>query len=57
MCQILKTTARQQENSFLFGKLLFPTLTSSNSKGYYATALKFSVKQVNLIRKRHVRDL
>ena len=42
------------ENSFSFGKLLFLTLTNSNSKVYYAIALKFLAKQINLITKKSV---
>ena len=49
-----KATAHQRENNFFFGKLLFPILTKSNSIGYYAIALKFSAKQINLIRKESV---
>ena len=52
--QILKATARQRENSFSFGMLFLLTLRSSNWKGSYAIALKFSVKQINLIRKKIV---
>ena len=52
MCEILKATARWRENNFSFRKLHFLTLTSSNSKVYYAIALKFSAKQINLITKK-----
>ena len=45
-------TARKWEKSFFFRTLLFLTLTSSNSKVYYAIALKFSFKQINLITKK-----
>ena len=51
MCEILKAAARQRGNSFFFRKLLFLTLTSSKSKVFYAIALKFSAKQINLKRK------
>ena len=54
MCEILKATARQRENSVFFRKLPFATLTSSNSKGSDAIALKFSAKQINLMRKKSV---
>ena len=54
MSEILKTIVRQRKNIFFFGKLLFLTLTSSNSKGSYAIALKFSAKQLNLIRQKSV---
>ena len=37
---------------FFFRKLLFLTSNSSNSKVYYAIALKFSAKQINLITKK-----
>ena len=47
--EILKATSSQWENSFFLRKLLFLTLKSSNSKGSYAIALKFSSKQINLI--------
>ena len=40
------TTSCSSENYF------FVTLTSSNSKVYYAIALKFSAKQSNLITKK-----
>ena len=39
---------------FFFRKLLFLTSNSSNSKVYYAIALKFSAKQINLIIKKSV---
>ena len=52
MCDILKATALQRENIFFFRKLVSQTLTSSNSKGSYAIALKFSGEQINLIRKK-----
>ena len=52
MREILKATARYRENSFFFGKLLFVTLTSCNSNGHYAIALKFSAEQINLIKKK-----
>ena len=51
MREILKATVRYRENSFFFGKLLFVTLTSCNSNGHYAIALKFSAEQINLIKK------
>ena len=54
MCKILKATGNQRENSFYFGELLFLTLTSLNSKGSYAIALKFSAKQINSFRKKSV---
>ena len=41
ICKILKATARLWKNGFFFGKFLFLTLTSSNSKGSFAIALKF----------------
>ena len=47
MCEILEVTSRHQENSFFFGKLLFLTLTSSNSKDSYPIVLKFSGKQID----------
>ena len=53
-CRWLKAIARQIKNSFFFGKLLFLILTSSNSKGSYAIALKFSAKQIDLITKKSV---
>ena len=53
MCQILKATTRQRENSFFFGKLLFLILMSSNSN-FYAITLKFSAKQISLIGKKSV---
>ena len=53
-CTLIAVNARQRENSFFFGKLLFLTLTSSNSISTYAIALKFSVKQINLIRQKSV---
>ena len=37
---------------FFFKKLLFLTSNTSNSKVYYAIALKFSAKQINLITKK-----
>ena len=37
---------------FFFRKLLFLTLISSNSKVYFTIALKFSVKQINIITKK-----
>ena len=54
ICKILKATACQQENGFFLGKLLFLTLTSSDSKCSYIIALKFLVKQINLTRKKSV---
>ena len=52
--EILKATALQREKSVSLGKLLCVTLTSSTSQGHYAIALKFSAKQINLIRKKSV---
>ena len=52
MRDILKATVRYRENSFFFGKLLFVTLTSCNSNGHYAIALKFTGEQINLIKKK-----
>ena len=52
MCEILKGTARQVENSFFFRRLLFVTLASSSSNVYYAIAFKFSAKQINLIKEK-----
>ena len=53
MSKVLKATALQRDNSFFFGKFFFfLILTGSNSKGSYAIALKFSAKQVNLMRKK-----
>ena len=49
---ILKATARWRENSFFFVRILFLTLTSFNSKGYYRIALKFSAKQINMASKK-----
>ena len=54
MCKILKTPACQRENIFFFEKLLFLTWTSSNLKVSYATALKFSVKEIHFMRKKNV---
>ena len=54
MREILKATVRYRENRFFFGKLLFVTLTSCNSNGHYAIALKFSAEQINLIKKKKV---
>ena len=54
MRKILKATIGQREKGFFFRKLIFLALTSSNSKGYYAIALKFLSKQMNLVTKKSV---
>ena len=54
MCEILKVTAHWWDNSFFFRKLFSIPWTSSKTKGYYAIVLKFSVKQIHLIRKKSV---
>ena len=54
-CTLIAANVRDfKGNSFFFEKLLFLTLTSSISKGSYGIALKFSAKQINLIRKKSV---
>ena len=49
MWEILKATAGEWDNSFLFREFLYVTLASSNSKVYNAITLKFSAKQISLI--------
>ena len=54
MRKILKATVGWRQKGFFFRKLIFPTLTSYNSKVHYAIALKFLAKQINLVTNKSV---
>ena len=52
--QDVKNNCTIAGEKFFFRKLIFLTLTSSSSKVYYAIALNFLAKQINLITKKKV---